>query len=648
MSYTLKYRYFFKTMEGDDCRVDFSFKEAPNEGITIINPGMPPFILREFNSDQDFFKPLRPFLAEMTILSDMVTIEDFIHPEDDGVKVEFLINNIIFWKGWLLQDDFQEAWTDNDHYIVLRATDALGQIGSQSPSLREGQFTMLEFIDDALVNTTIGGGVFFPDSRVFINNLFYEGMNDRTDGAFNSLAQVTTEGKTFQGDNKAVVLEKILKAWSMCLFQHRGRWWFVRLEELMNNLSLKGIEEDFLGNQAFTDDLTVNVGVDEDIYPIAPEMLRSIRRPFKRTKINFFYRFPDEIICNQSFLRGSIIVPTNNYTIDCWTLRAGLAGSTNPATASAYRVEVTDIDGNITDNYIVIDVPALAGAHVLESSPVYLNLSDSIEIGFDVRFPLQGVGPDNKLAINVSVEAAGGIVYYLDSDGNWVTSVGFAGGLTYINIPYAAGESLEDWKSVNVRSKQLPAPGILKIWFYGSGIALSARRTEFKSLEFKIREASKQPGVIGDYDQYEQELNITQSYEEECFVDDSNNRAHKGALFFNNDLTGDNWYRMDYPAERLTFKRHKAIAHAYLNKRYRNKLEVTMFGLKAPDGYPVWLQHRIVFVDDAPNKQFMITNLSEVDFANSTWKANLIEVWDSEDSADIDGHSFGNIYERDV
>ena len=56
MSYTLKYRYSFNALDGNECRVDFYIKDAA-AGLKYLNPGENPFILREFNSDNDFWKP---------------------------------------------------------------------------------------------------------------------------------------------------------------------------------------------------------------------------------------------------------------------------------------------------------------------------------------------------------------------------------------------------------------------------------------------------------------------------------------------------------------------------------------------------------------------------------------------------------------
>jgi hypothetical protein len=61
------------------------------------------------------------------------------------------------------------------------------------------------------------------------------------------------------------------------------------------------------------------------------------------------------------------------------------------------------------------------------------------------------------------------------------------------------------------------------------------------------------------------------------------------------------------------------------------------------------LMSRFIFSDDAPNKQFMIVNLQEIDFVSCQWKATLIETYDSTlDSTltDYPPHSFDFLYQE--
>jgi hypothetical protein len=656
---TLKYRYSFKTFDGKDCRVDFLFKTVENNQVTILNPGARPFILREFNTDQEFFKHLRPFIAEMEILSNNVSMDDFLSNEDDGVLVRFYYDNVIFWVGNLMQDDFQENWIDTNHYITLRATDGYGTIESSPMPALQGQFPIIDYIGYCLDTTT-------PKflSHALVCNLFYNGMDDRSDGVYSALDQTTVDAKTFEGDDKSKILEKITKGWGLTCYQYYGKNWVVRLEEWLTNLPIQGFERFLLELDDFSKTYETNIGVEEDIKPIMPEMLRSIRRPFKKTKINYFYRFPNQIICNQDFQSGDFIedeagsgVPADPprfktrklYEVDCWTLLKGTPNaSLGSPSAEFYRADDVNELEEVTDSYLEITYNATP--HYVESSTFSIGLNDKLKFNFEYRF--WNVSTTGSLSIfdGFVVKLVGtSTTYYLTADFTWAT--------TYeeLKCDFIPTERTSDWAARTddefITTSAAPQSGELRFYFLHK-MTINPLVMNFRDLRIAIEESSKKPGVVGDYDQYELPEVINQNYEEETFLDDSNNRQHKGALHFDGDLTGDNWYRMDYPDERLTFKRHKDISHMVLNKRYRQRLEVNMFGNTWLDGStvkPIWLQNKFVFVDDAPGKKFMIANLSEMDFMNTTWKANLIEVWDeNDDPDDYPPHSFANIYKKDV
>jgi hypothetical protein len=655
MPYAIKYEYSFNTLQGDQCRVILFFKDYSGP-VTFLNPTARPFVLREFNTDADLFKPIRGFQAELQFMSDNVTLDDFVSSNDDNVQVQLFFSNRLVWAGWLMQDDFQEDWIDVGHVITLRATDGLGQL-SQDPALNiVGLAPVDEFLGDAITGTPIP--TLFQ--ATIVNNLYYDGMQDRDDGYLDPLSQVYVDGKTFEGDNNQQLVEKINKAWSQTLYQYGGQWWFVRQEELFHNDNVKGIVRGLFGNGAIDRSFNVSIGVNEAIKPIVPLMLRTIRRPFKDTKITFKYEYPNEILCNQNFQRGNLVPPTlNQYTIDCWTLYRGKPGASTAGTGTARRKVETDADGNVTDDYAIITTP-IGHDQVLVSQQIYMNLNDSIDFGIEMRIPNNEVGPQNILAVAVSVEGTSGpfgasSVYWLSNDGEWsyITN-GFTSQPGFINFSFSSGEKIGDWKGVNIRSLRFPSTGVLKVWLFVN-LSIVQNTRHFKNVEVSIREAARIVGAEGDFDRYTIPDTVRNSYEEQSYLDDTNNRTHKGALFYNNDLTGDSWYRMRYPAERFTFKRHNAVAKMLLNRRYRNRLEVTMLGIKWMDGSverPIWLMNRFRFVDDAPTKRFMIANLSEIDFMAAQWKATLIETYDTavddELTANYPPSDFGSIFKSNV
>lgn len=650
MAYVLRYSYTFKSFAGDDCEVKFFFKDSESTAHTRLNPGVKPFVLREFNSDNDFFKPLRPMQAEMEILADNVTSEDFTFNSDDAVQVVFLFNGVNFWVGWLIQDDFQENWIDTNHYLTLKATDALGQVNSQTTSFNSGENSMLDYLVDSITNTSVGSGI---AGRTFVNNLFYEGMNDRDDGRFTALTQTFTGFRTFEGENKLTLLERINKAWTMTVFQYYTRWWFIRLEEFITDLPAQGVVQGLVTNQSFSKTFEVNIGVNETIKPIMPEMLKTLRRPYKQTTIKYLNEYPRYLLNNQLFNSGTYISP-GKWTIDNWTrFNVPSIIRNSPSSVPFWRQELYDSLGNVIDNYLRMQTDF--SEDFVTTDPIPVNTNDTLDISFDFRIQASTpIGGPVNCAYILLQSTDSGITYWytLDNNGEWHLTPNLVTNIVKVSLDYN-GDGFA-WRTFSVKTEGMPRNGDVYLYLLNN----IAADTGFKNITIELQQYKNTFGVTGDYDRYTLPENITQNFEEQAYLDDSDNKITKGALLWydadtdQNRITGDRWYRMDFPDERLTFKRHKAIAHMKLNRRLRRLLQVNMLGNTWMDGSvkrPIWLQNKFIFTDDAPTKKWMIVNLSEMDFSTTEWKAQLIEVWDDDiDSNDPElypPHSFGNIFE---
>ena len=75
----LKFVLEFENVERVKCVVNFFFTDYDGNPITIYG-GARPFVLGEFNSDEDLFKPIRPQQATIEILASAsgVKLEDFL------------------------------------------------------------------------------------------------------------------------------------------------------------------------------------------------------------------------------------------------------------------------------------------------------------------------------------------------------------------------------------------------------------------------------------------------------------------------------------------------------------------------------------------------------------------------------------------
>ena len=176
-----KYRYSFKTLEGQTCTVRFDFEGWTGASTTLVASSQP-FVLREFNTDEDIFKPLRPQIADMNFIASAsgVSIDDFLMDNDDDVIVYFDFGTWSnYWIGYMLQDDYQEVWEDTNHIITIRASEGIGLLKNKSLSNNGteliGRYSCLDLVKYAMQGCVED----FVDFKIF-SNLYYVSMTDGT------------------------------------------------------------------------------------------------------------------------------------------------------------------------------------------------------------------------------------------------------------------------------------------------------------------------------------------------------------------------------------------------------------------------------------------------------------------------------------
>jgi len=663
-----KYYSAWVNAEGDDCQLDFYFASYSG-AVTELSSGMRAFVLKEFNSDNDFYKPIRPQQAEFEILADGVTLESFLFNNDNEVSIQFLWNGSVYWRGWLIQDDFEESWVDSKHFITLRATEQLSGLNIIAPTLPVGHSTPLDFILNAISTTSISNT---PDYGLrVVNNLFYETMTNKdVDDTATCLDQMFISNSTFQKtlttfDDYQTILEKINTSFNQTIFQYKGAAYLMRMSEFLTYTgNLPGIQYQPFNVLApviaTNESYLAYIGIEDDIKPIMPEMLRQVVRPYKKFQIDYKNEFPPEILCNESFLQGTLISSTSTlklYTIDSWGYFKGLKETPTVATSEYGRKVELTVDNEIIDNcaYFIPTVGDFS-QYWLQSCDILVRAGGFIEITFDTSMITTSAFDNYAVAQVLLLADAGGLGnprFGLNNAGEWILSpTDFDNAaIPFITGSMAAGTGVR-YFTTTVKSNSIPFNGVIKVLFLRKPSDVLGLERRYKNIVFNIStliNGRNDVQVIGDYDRYTKTEDIKNNFQQQIYLDDVENPYWKGAIFSpDNVLTADNWYRMQYQSETFTFKREKAIAHWLLNRRYRQLITGNFYGLTWNSSEEViGLMNRFIFTDDAPTKQFMIVNLQEIDFVSCQWKATLIETYDSTidtSFTDYPPHSFDFLY----
>jgi hypothetical protein len=286
---------------------------------------------------------------------------------------------------------------------------------------------------------------------------------------------------------------------------------------------------------------------------------------------------------------------------------------------------------------------------------VYVQEGDNVQISFQHRND-QAVTTTGDLLAYLVFEDFSGNKYSLNS----VTKRWDA----FSNFPLASSLAVprnndgEEWSTLDVTALDpIPANGFMRLYLVHDWSVLGALFRYFKDLNMTVQPSIqnlRRRLIKGDYDRYTISKEVSKNFDETIFLDDAETNNYKGAIYEDDGitLTNDEWYRRRYNTERYTFKRQHAIARWFMNRSYKTKLDVNLFGLKWNIGgtnYPVGIINTLKFVQDAPTKTYAITNLREVDFLSCIWSASLVEVYDATFEPDVPGdsdvHTFDFYYE---
>jgi hypothetical protein len=666
MAYAKKYEIQFYTAENKLCYVEF-FIDGYSGSVTQLTPASSPFVLKEYNTDDDIFKPVRGQEASISFLSSdltySVSIDDFLSNSDTYCYIRFKYDSssLIYWTGYLLQDDFQESWQNTKHIITLRANEGLGllknELLSDDGSELIGYFDISDLLTYCIQNSLPEWGRFNV-----INNLYHSSMDDTLPQP--SIKQCRVDARTFSvGDgeyeDKYTVLEKINKAFNQTIFQYKGRWHIVRIEEFYTSFSNNLRQKEFY-TLGFPDQWTttnlrydLEVGVNETIKPIEPSMLRMVNRITKEDKINFTYDYPSELIYNQNFQRGSLLTSGSGYktySVTGWNCYKGYKETPIASTADHYRKDVIDAYGRVTDSYFFLNAesysPPTLGTNWLQSTDLRVKKGDVIDLTFlykpaESSWVGSGLVKVNVMQILYKKDASPQIRLSLADDGTWksMPSPGTWDASpvwlqTYLTI--SKGNNTPDESGFfekSVLSKPITDDGIIRILLIPNGLSPAFSGNGLWS-QLKLRLQNSLGGlntstIYGEYEKYNKTENVKSNYEDEIYIDDTPNINLIGTIFETDNFTPTTptWYRYRFPDESYGFKNQNLIAH-YQNTRFpRTKIDANFYGLSQGSSI-VGLINTIKFVDDDPNKVYAIANMKEIDFAAETWSATLVEVFD--------------------
>mgnify|MGYP006340564629 CR=1 FL=1 len=644
MAYATKYRCEFDTIKGNSVKIDIEEDAFAGSITNLIASGESPLIIDAPNAEFDKLTGVRESQIRLTILGGDtgVVAADFLSTSDTQYKVKIYINSVVEWVGWLDNDKLIEQFQDGKYDIELTGTDGLSLIKNiELSNLSDAQIwgidTVKKYIAYCLDKTDLGldywsfincypvlesgGSLFDVDQRGVDNDfdLFY----------YANITSFTFLTGPRNFDDCYTVLSKIMEAMQCTLFQARGKWYVIHLNDRIAN-DLDGTLRDATGaalsiatNQSFA----VNVGLNQDVKLVNADAVVSWNKANKDVKLAYEFKMPPVFFRNWDLLDGTFNAPLSTsarpvYSIDNWTENVG---------DTYIGIEVDTATTAELVRYI-LQYPVVTYSNgtvqpAASTTVYYINENDKISFGYSTREKNAGFVVTSQF--NYVILTDGITTYYLDDDGKWYTSI------KAIGKAWAGAEDRRFWADYSIQSEAVPISGQIYVKLTAIGNSRTAsNEVHYKDLDFTITTYFNEKLTVSGYEnKSSQTAKLKNSYDNQLYVSNSDNIGTQGAILKSTygQFAGYKYYSAASSTQVSFAKFMTRVAWKALYRNYI-KFEGTLLNIYST-GNLLSLLNTITF-DEIADKEFMITTISN-DIRNETAEVRLIELRDTSDTDDF-------------
>ena len=230
MAYGVKYRVEFVDFYSRAIKVDISQEDWAG-AITSITPAYPCLSI-EWPADRaNIFDPVRGAMATLNVYASSVNqFSEFFDAYETEYKMEIYISAALYWTGFVMVGEHQEAFNSAPYVVSLRAYD-LGYLQQLTYDRNlEDDDRIIDVIIECLSHTNYGIDI---KERV---NIYEDSINStQSDSMLNqiNLHQPAYFDDDWVGDTYYDVLAKLLTTFNAFIMQENGLWNICRVEDMV-------------------------------------------------------------------------------------------------------------------------------------------------------------------------------------------------------------------------------------------------------------------------------------------------------------------------------------------------------------------------------------------------------------------------------
>lgn len=237
-TYGVRWRLQYRDLNGKTSRVDILEKDFVGSVTDVIGDGDDPFVLRYAGENEDKFKTLIGSFATLNLISETnFQFIDLFTQDERRFQVKWYKNigagYELKWIGYITPLIYSEPFTEKINYpVAITATDGIGDLKEFdfldiSGNKYRGYLPIIYIVTQILRKLDINVSV-----RSAVN--IFESSMDQAD-TDDPLAQAFIDPVIFYNEDEPKkcdeVLDEILKIFGVRVFQSKGYWWIVSIED---------------------------------------------------------------------------------------------------------------------------------------------------------------------------------------------------------------------------------------------------------------------------------------------------------------------------------------------------------------------------------------------------------------------------------
>jgi hypothetical protein len=389
MAYGTKYRSEFKDDQAHDWKIDI-LKDGYSDSVTDLKPASDPLTIEWDGMGTEKYQPIRGSAATIRCVSSTANQFVVIFDSDDReYQVKIYLDEVLYWQGWLLTDQYLEDYCSDVYEVELFAVDGLKNLSYVDFANDDGtRLISSTMVNQLQVVTTCLNKLDYEISLYDYVNIFEESMNSGT--GYTPLDQAYNWYEAFYNESDDTpwncydVLCEILRIYGATLTQANGYWHIYRPNAMMVS-HVRRLFVYYMELLTYDSEASYNpvIALDSDLYVTNADMTLSLRPAINKAEVELDMRNRVNMLMDGDFITEK----WTDATHPKYWYQSDIGNVATRNTGDYIKLESWDETGILDHEYISDTFYALSPSRVKFTIRYKLNWGES-NVRYEVKLKI--------------------------------------------------------------------------------------------------------------------------------------------------------------------------------------------------------------------------------------------------------------------